>query len=109
MESTTPPERRRAGTSQVLLVLTHVCRNKSRTSDFKSQDAEVHVSVDGTDRKANIELKDISEGHRTLGAWKCLNGSQEKQIEISRAKFETFGTNIAASTVDKVEGLMAAE
>ena len=71
--------------------------------------AVVHVSVTGSDRKEKIQLKDCSESHKTLGAWKNIDGSCKAQLEKIREKSEIFGANIAKASLTMLESRMAAD
>ena len=71
--------------------------------------AAVSVSVAGTDRKENIKLKDCSESHKTLGAWKTMDGTQSGQIKVLREKSEKFGRAIAETPLTFFEARMAHE
>ena len=78
-------------------------------ADLSEAGAYVSVSVAGTDRKEEIELKDCSEPHRTLGAWKTIDGSQQAQIKVLREKSEKFGRAIECTPLSFYEARMAHE
>ena len=63
----------------------------------------------GTKTKEKIELKDCSEPHRTLGAWKSIDGSKRGQISVLREKSETFGKAIEKTPLTFHEARMAHE
>ena len=46
----------------------------------------IQVQVGKADNKQTIQLKDVSEGHRTLGAWKTVDGNSTEQQKMSREK-----------------------
>ena len=77
--------------------------------DLISKGAAISVSVAGTEKKENIVLKDPSDPHRTLGAWKTIDGSQRGQIEVLRKKSEKFARDIENAPLTMHEARMAEE
>ena len=78
-------------------------------TELEAAGAVINVSVAGTERTEKIDLKDCSEPHKTLGAWKTIDGSQQGQIDVLREKSEKFGKAIVTTPLSLHEARMAHE
>lgn len=57
----------------------------------------------------NIRRKEVTEGHRTLGAHKTMTGNQSAQIRATREKSEKIATALRKARLRPEEALLAAE
>ena len=87
----------------------HNRRRYLTKSELEEKGASISVSVAGTDKFEPIELKDCSVPHKTLGAWKTIDGSQQGQITALREKSEKFGKAIEGAPLTMHEARMAEE
>lgn len=77
--------------------------------DLHQQSAEIELVCPMTAKRQCIELKDVGEGHKTLGAHKCINGNQTLQIEVLREKSTTFAAAMRTIFLTREEATTAAE